>query len=112
MKVLRKISEKEKVARDKSWKLNNIIFASQGFLLMVLEITGMYFSIRLWLDGSMSAGTVVLVQIYLAGIFASVWELGRAVAQFYKALSMRRKWWRFLRKLPIFWIFPIRKLVR
>ena len=95
-----KISEKEKVARDKSWKLNNIIFASQGFLLMVLEITGMYFSIRLWLDGSMSAGTVVLVQIYLAGIFASVWELGRAVAQFYKALSNAAEMVEIFEKTP------------
>ena len=81
------ISERERLAQSKAWRLGNIIFASQGFLLMTLEIAGMYFAIRLWLDGSISAGSVVLVQIYMGGIFASIWELGRAVARFYKALS-------------------------
>jgi len=81
------ISERERLAQSKAWRLGNIIFASQGFLLMTLEMAGMYFAIRLWLDGSISAGSVVLVQIYMGGIFASIWELGRAVARFYKALS-------------------------
>lgn len=82
-----KISEKEKLARTKAWSLNNIIFASQGFILMFLELVVMYFAIKLWLKGNISAGSVVLAQIYMGSMFVSVWDLGRSIAKFYKAIS-------------------------
>lgn len=94
------VSEKERLAQSKAWRFGNIIFASQGFLLMTLEITGMYFAIRFWLNGVISAGSVVLVQIYLGGIFASIWELGRAVARFYKALSSASEMAEIFEKKP------------
>jgi len=84
----------------KSWKMNNVIFACQGFFLMALEITGMYFVIRLWLNSVVSAGFVVLIQIYLGGIFASIWHLGRAIATFYKALSSASEMIEIFEKTP------------
>lgn len=94
------ISEKERVAQSKAWMFGNIVFASQGFLLMTLEIVGMYFAIRLWLNGVITAGSVVLVQIYLGGIFASIWELGRSVVRFYKAVSNASEMTEIFEKIP------------
>lgn len=94
------ISEKERMAQSKAWMFGNIVFASQGFLLMTLEIVGMYFAIRLWLNGVITAGSVVLVQIYLGGIFASIWELGRSVVRFYKAVSNASEMTEIFEKIP------------
>ena len=94
------LSEKERMDQAKSWKMNNVIFACQGFFLMALEITGMYFVIRLWLNSVVSAGFVVLIQIYLGGIFASIWHLGRAIATFYKALSSASEMIEIFEKTP------------
>ena len=94
------LSEKERMDQAKSWKMNNVIFACQGFFLMALEITGMYFVIRLWLNSVVSAGFVVLIQIYLGGIFASIWHLGRAIATFYKALSNASEMIEIFEKTP------------
>ena len=96
----RDVSEKERITWERSWKLSNVIFASQGLFLMALETTGMYFAIKLWLNGSISAGVVVLVQIYLGGIFASIWDLGRAIARFYDALANASEMVEIFEKTP------------
>lgn len=82
-----KVTEEEKKARNKAWRFNNITFTAQGFLLVSLELIGMYFTIKLWVNGSISSGSVVLVQMYIGGIFGSVWDLGRSITQFYKSVA-------------------------
>ena len=64
---------------------------------MTLEIAGMYFAIRLWLDGVSRRISRACSNIY-GRIFASIWELGRAVARFYKALSSASEMVEILRK--------------
>ena len=43
--------------------------------------------IHLWIDGSVSAGTVVLVQIYIGSIFSELFGLGRAFGKLMKNIA-------------------------
>ena len=71
-------AERDGTARLRSWRFNNILIAVQTIMFSTLEIVAMYTVIRLWLAGSVSTGTVVLVQIYVGSLFGELFGLGRA----------------------------------
>ncbi|MEI8230726.1 MAG: ABC transporter ATP-binding protein [Candidatus Peregrinibacteria bacterium] len=80
-------TQKEYKARSKSWYVGNAFFFIQGLAMAVLEIAGMYIALKLWIGGSVTAGTVVLVQVYFAEIMSRVWGIGRAMSDTFIALS-------------------------
>ena len=53
-------------------------------MFATLEIAVMYVVIRLWIAGEVSAGTVVLVQVYTGLLFFELFSLGRAFGRFVK----------------------------
>jgi ATP-binding cassette subfamily B protein len=77
----------EETARRQMWYFGNKIIIIQAILLMILQVGGTYMAIRLWINGSITAGTVVLVESYLVIIFNRLWKFGNAVTKFVKALS-------------------------
>ncbi|MFZ2187892.1 MAG: ABC transporter ATP-binding protein [Candidatus Moraniibacteriota bacterium] len=78
---------KEERARRRAWNFQNMQFLVQSIFLGVLEVVGMYFVVRLWLRGEVSAGTVVLVQVYMTSIFGQLFGLGRSFAKIIQALT-------------------------
>ncbi len=78
---------KEEQARIRAWNFQNMQFFIQSLLLGALEIFGMYFIVQMWLSGEVSAGTVVLVQVYLTSIFGQLFGLGRSFAKIIQALT-------------------------
>ncbi len=78
---------KEYRARRKAWHMGNIFHAVQGAAMAALEIAGMYMALQMWINGEISAGTVMLVQTYFAMVMMKIWGIGRAISDTYKALS-------------------------
>ncbi|MDP3735469.1 MAG: ABC transporter ATP-binding protein [bacterium] len=78
---------RQEEARRQAWNFEIVMYAAQGTLMMLLEIVGMYLSIRFWLAGALSTGTVVLVQLYFGRIFNSLWFLGNSISRFTRTLS-------------------------
>jgi ATP-binding cassette subfamily B protein len=74
-------------ARLKSWNFSNLQLLVQGFFLAILQIGIIYISIQMWLLGNISTGTVVLVQIYMASLFETLWNLSRSIGKFVTDLS-------------------------
>lgn len=74
-------------ARLEAWRFNNILIAIQTVMFSVLEIVAMYAVIRMWLAGSVSTGTVVLVQVYIGSIFSELFGLGRAFGKLMKNVA-------------------------
>ena len=60
---------------------NNFQVLVQGVLMMVLEIGALYVTINFWLDGTISVGTVVLVQTFILSIFGKMWNLGKSIGR-------------------------------
>lgn len=73
--------------RKKAWNFGNLQNAIQGFLMGLLEIVILYVTINLWLKGSISTGTIVLTQFFMADIFHRLWDLGKSLVRFFKAAA-------------------------
>lgn len=71
----------------RSWIFKNKVFIIQAGFLSVLEVIGMYVALRLWIVGTISSGTIVLVQMYIASIFAQVLHLGRMISRLMKNVA-------------------------
>lgn len=81
------VAERDEQARWQTWRFNNILIAIQTIMFGVLEIVAMYVVIRLWIAGSVSTGTVVLVQVYIGSIFSELFGLGRAFGRLMKSVA-------------------------
>lgn len=77
----------EERLRRRAWNFQNLTFVIQFSLLGALEIGGMYGAIRMWLNGTISAGTVALVQIYIYNIFEAFFILTRVFSKMTESLS-------------------------
>lgn len=81
------VIEESYQAIRRTWIFNNKMMVFQSLMMMSLEVGGMYLIARLWLAGFVSTGTVVLVQAYIATISGTIWNIGRSLAEFQKALT-------------------------
>lgn len=77
----------EEKLRRRAWNFQNLTSVIQLSLLSILEIGGMYGSIRLWLVGTISSGTVALIQIYITSIFQSLFSAGRVFPKMIGSLA-------------------------
>ncbi len=80
-------AKRDGTARLRSWYFGNILIAIQTVMFSILEVVAMYTVIRLWLAGSVSTGTVVLVQIYVGALFGELFGLGRAFGRLMKSTA-------------------------
>lgn len=94
------VTKKESDARGSAWYFQNFTNSIQAIFMMVLEIVGIYIAIYLWLKGSISTGTVVLIQVYFGSVFGSVWNLGKAITKFSEALTDASEMVRIFETVP------------
>lgn len=81
------VTDRQHKARLAMWNFDNARIMILGAIFMFMELGGMYMAVRLWIAGTISAGTVVLVQIYFGNIFYNIWNLGRAIQRFNKSIA-------------------------
>ncbi len=80
-------TKEEEIKRTKSWFITNTQNLVQAFLIMILEVVGLYIAIRLWSKGLVSVGFIILVQIYMARIFHFIGGIGYSMRRFAGSLS-------------------------
>ena len=80
--------------------------------MMILEVGGIYIAIYLWLKGSMSIGTVVLIQVYLAAFSEAFGISAKPSPNFPKLLPTLQKWSEFLKLFPASLTTEIARLAR
>jgi len=76
----------EKRRRDAGY-FQNTQFLFQGYFIALFEFVGMFAAAHLWLNGLISAGTIILMQIYIFTSFEVVWNIGRNSAKVMRALA-------------------------
>jgi ATP-binding cassette subfamily B protein len=59
----------------------------QGVFICVVQSIILYVMIRLWLQGEITTGTVILVQTYLIIVFDKVWDFCNSLTRFMKLAS-------------------------
>ncbi len=82
-----RVTQQQYDAQKRAWRFEITQVLVQGLLFALLNVTAMYLSIVLWFAGEMSVGTVVIIQLYIAKLFGSLWPLGRVIKRFVKGLA-------------------------
>lgn len=81
------ITDDEEKARRSAWNFNNLIMIVHSVVWLVLEVVGLYLVVKFWIDGAVSAGTIVLVQTYFMVIGGIMWNLREAITSSMRAVS-------------------------
>ncbi|MEK7503628.1 MAG: ABC transporter ATP-binding protein [Patescibacteria group bacterium] len=80
-------TELEEKRRRSASYFQDTQFLFQGYFIALFEFVGMFAAVHLWLSGAISAGTIILMQIYIFTSFQVVWDIGRNSAKIMKSLA-------------------------
>lgn len=69
------------------WNISQIADAFQGLMMITLEFLIFYFTVRAWVNGEVTVGDFVLIQVYIFEIFRNIWRFGRIVRDLYRNLA-------------------------
>lgn len=93
------LSEKLHRIRKFTWDMGAIFYGFQSFLMLVLEVLILYFSVTLWQKDMLTIGDFVLIQSYLFSAVMLVWDFGRVMMKIYERLAEAEEMTKIL-KLP------------
>ena len=96
---LKKVTEELRRLRMFTWNLGSVIEAAQAALAIAAEFLLMYFGLKFWLRGELTAGDLVLIQSYLFGLIGQLWNFGRNIRDIYESFADAEDMVRFL-KMP------------
>ena len=74
-------TKEEQRRRLKAWFLGNIQRATQGFLMVILEIVCMYSIVKNVTMGTETIGTAVMIQAYIASLSSYMWGFGHGLVK-------------------------------
>lgn len=87
IKLFEDVTDDEEKKRRSAWNFGNMIHIVHSAVWLVLEVVGLYFVVSLWTKGSVSAGTIVLVQTYFMVISGIMWNLRSSITNVMRAFS-------------------------
>ncbi len=93
-------TKEEEKYRRQAWNFNNLQMTFQGYFIGVFEFVGMYAVILLWTKGIVSAGTIMLMQIYIFSTFQTVWNIGRNFTRMMSAFAEAKEMVDIFEELP------------
>src|SRR3989344_872613 len=70
-----------------SWKLGDVIDATQTLLILLVEFFVFYYAIKYWKLGLVTVGTFVLAQTYIVSLSQQLWGLNRIIRSVYQSIA-------------------------
>jgi len=70
--------------RRASWFMWVRLGLVQSFLVTILEVSALYFMAKMWLVGTITIGTIVLIQGFLTQIYINLWGIGGQIQDFFR----------------------------
>jgi ATP-binding cassette subfamily B protein len=74
-------------ATNRSWLVDEYIWAGQGLLIIMIQIGLLYGALQLWLSGKIMIGDFVLIQVYVLGIIDNLFGVNRELRRIYDAVA-------------------------
>lgn len=90
------LSEKLHKIRKFTWDMGAIFYGFQSLLMLILEVSVLYFAVRLWQKDMLTVGDFVLIQSYLFTAMILVWDFGRVMMKIYERLAEAEEMTRIL----------------
>jgi len=101
LKHFKEISSEEEKNRREAWMrqvfYNGLI---QGSIIALFNIIIIWVSINLWNQGIITAGTIVLVQVYILMSFNIVWSISKNIVKISESLTNADEMVKILEKKP------------
>lgn len=85
--LFRAVTERLRKMYTLTWNLGEINDAVQFLLMGILEVVIMYYSIQMYVAGSLTIGAFVLLQTGLVAIFDRLWDFGRVIRHLYESIA-------------------------
>jgi ATP-binding cassette subfamily B protein len=82
-----RVTADQEYKRRSAWQWANWQKSFQGFAVALVELAVMSAAVMLWLSGDITAGTIVLAQIYLFILFDIAWNMGRQITRTVQAVT-------------------------
>lgn len=82
-----KVTEELRNIRLFTWKLNEIIDAIQGLIMLVIQFVMIYFAITFWRRGVLTIGDFALIQLYLITLFDRLWDFGKVLRRIFEGFA-------------------------
>lgn len=70
-----------------SWRLEELMDATQALLMLIVEFFVFYYSIKYWRAGIFTVGTFVLAQTYIIGLSQQLWGLKGIIRNIYRGVA-------------------------
>lgn len=80
-------ADKRKLLKQQSWYKNNVIYATNSILMLVVELAIMAFIINLRAKWFIQVGLIVALQIYLLQLFDRIFFIGKTFKRLFSAIS-------------------------
>ncbi|HEC21148.1 MAG TPA: ABC transporter ATP-binding protein [Candidatus Peregrinibacteria bacterium] len=93
-------TRKRFLIRKFCWNLDHVARMIQAVLMIILEVGVIFMSVRLWILGQISVGTIVLIHIYLGAILKNLWNFGRVIKSIHEAFARSREMIQIIYKKP------------
>ncbi len=86
-KRFNEVINKWRVATVRSWDADFVVIATQGFLMIVINIALLLGALYFWQKGTLTIGDFVLIQTYLLGLFDQLWGLSNQFRRIYDSFA-------------------------
>ncbi|MFM2414516.1 MAG: hypothetical protein RI911_209 [Candidatus Parcubacteria bacterium] len=83
----RQVVQEETDSTHESWKYQNLVRGVQRGMAIAFEIVALGVGLYLWTLGSITAGTIVLLQMYLFSAFETIYNITRQMTRAMNALA-------------------------
>ncbi len=70
-----------------TWNLGNAFDGVQASLIFIAEFLIFYYGVKLWGQGIVTVGTLVLAQVYVIQLSNQLWDFGRIVRTLYEVFA-------------------------
>jgi len=81
------VTEDQAIKQRKAWYFGNFQNMVQSLLMGVLQVIVLWVSIKMWYNGTLSLGMLVLLQVYMNSLFDILWNLARSLTKAVKSLT-------------------------
>ncbi len=85
------VAEALRSIQVRAWWRGEALFAMQGTLMFLIHSGFFILGVRLWSQGALTVGDLVLIHTYLQLVFHNLWDIGRAVRRVYESLADARE---------------------
>lgn len=89
-----------RIIRTKAWNTGTIMKAFQGVMMISFEAVLIWVMIKTWSEGTLTVGTIVVVQTFIWSLFQNLWDLGRLFQDYSNALADSEEMMSIMQKMP------------